>query len=107
MKLTPQTRKALYALGVAAMSAAVVHGLISEEQSTAWLGVLGAALNVLAALNVDSIAAEERGDGTVAGPASDLPDGTPVDVVPEEPETPHRSEPLPLSRKHFDTREEG
>lgn len=106
MKLTPQTRKALYALGVTVMSVAVIYGLISEEQSTAWLGVLGAALNVLAALNVDTIAAEERSDGTVAGPASDLPDGTPVDVVPEEPETLYRAEPEPLSREHYNTRKE-
>ena len=46
-------RAACYALGAAVMFLLGVYDVVNEEQSAAWLGFLGAALAVLALVNVD------------------------------------------------------
>lgn len=49
---SPKFRAACYALGAAVMVILGVYDLITAEQSAAWLGFLGAALAVLALVNV-------------------------------------------------------
>lgn len=50
----PKVRKSLYKFGVAAGAVALVYGVASGEQVAVWLGVLSAALNVMADLNVST-----------------------------------------------------
>lgn len=49
---SPRFRAACYALGAAVLVILGVYDLVTEEQSAAWLGFLGAALAVLALVNV-------------------------------------------------------
>lgn len=86
-----QKRKALYALAAALGGAAVVFGLLTQEQADAIVTAvvaIGGALPTLAAVvamfkTVDPVAVPTP-DGPVAGPGSDLPDGTKVAVMETE-----------------------
>ena len=51
----PKFRAAVYALGAAILVILGVYDLVTAEQSAAWLGFLGAALAVLALLNVPGV----------------------------------------------------
>ena len=48
----PKFRAACYALGAAVLLILGVYDVVNEEQSQAWLGFLGAALAVMALVNV-------------------------------------------------------
>lgn len=48
----PKFRAACYALGGAVLFLLSVYDVVNEEQSAAWLGFLGAALAVMALVNV-------------------------------------------------------
>lgn len=48
----PKFRAACYALGAAVLVVLGVYDLVTAEQSAAWLGFLGAAIAVLALVNV-------------------------------------------------------
>lgn len=48
----PRFRAACYALGAAVLVVLGVYDLTTAEQSAAWMGFLGAALAVLALVNV-------------------------------------------------------
>lgn len=50
--LTPKVRRSLYALGVAVFGVLGAYGVTSDDQARVLMGALGAALNVMAALNV-------------------------------------------------------
>jgi drug/metabolite transporter (DMT)-like permease len=54
MKNTAKLRAAAYALGGALFAVAGVYGLVTQEQTAAWLNVLAAVLAVLAFVNVPS-----------------------------------------------------
>lgn len=49
---SPRFRAACYALGAAVLAVLGVYDLVSDDQSVAWTNALGAALAVLALLNV-------------------------------------------------------
>ena len=49
---SPKFRAAVYALAAAAFAVAGIYDLISEEQSAAWLNVVGTGIAVLALVNV-------------------------------------------------------
>lgn len=48
----PKLRAAVYALAAALFAAAGIYGLVTAEQSAAWLNVVGTAVAVLALVNV-------------------------------------------------------
>ena len=52
---SPKFRAACYALGAAILLVLGVYDLVTAEQSAAWLGFLGAALAVLALVNVPGV----------------------------------------------------
>lgn len=49
---SPKFRAACYALGGAVLAVLGVYDLVSDDQSVAWTNVLGAALALLALVNV-------------------------------------------------------
>jgi hypothetical protein len=57
---TPEVREKVYLLLTAAFVVASVYGVFTDEQITAFLGVIAAAMGVLAALNVPTKARLER-----------------------------------------------
>ena len=50
--MTPKLRAAAYSVGIAVGGVVTAYGLASGEQVAVWLGVLNAALNLLAVVNV-------------------------------------------------------
>lgn len=65
--LTPDRRKALYSLGVAALGCLTVYGVVTADKATAIIGLFGALLNTLATLKTDT--------STVSGmPAEEMTD---------------------------------
>lgn len=48
----PKMRAAIYALAAALLGALGIYGLVTQEQTTAFLNVIGAAVAVLALVNV-------------------------------------------------------
>lgn len=85
---------------VALLACAVSFGLpITTEQQASVVALVTAALAVCGVATRQQVTpartthAETDASGvTVAGPASDLPDGTPVDIIPtEEPVVPERA----------------
>jgi hypothetical protein len=59
---SPKFRAACYALGGAILLILGIYDLVTPEQSAAWSQFLGAALAVLALLNVPEIRAGKPGD---------------------------------------------
>lgn len=54
MKNTAKLRAAAYAVGAALFGVAGTYGIVTQEQTTAWLNVIAAVLAVLAFVNVPS-----------------------------------------------------
>jgi hypothetical protein len=55
----PRFRAAVYALAAAAFAVAGIYDLLTEEQSAAWLNVVGTGIAVLALVNIPKGGAEE------------------------------------------------
>lgn len=52
MLQNPKARATIYALAAAVFAVAGVYGLVTQEQTAAWLNVVSAAVAVLALVNV-------------------------------------------------------
>lgn len=82
IKLDAGKRKALYALAVAVGAAAIAFGLITDEQIALVATALPTLTALLAAMKTADPIVQVGKDGQpVAGDASELPTGTPVETT--------------------------